>query len=199
MATMLKLGPADHGRALTFEEFLAGDFAEGYKYELIKGRLHVSPLPDPPQNHVEDWIVDKLKAYKTTHPEVINFVTNKARVYVDGHPDVSYPEPDVAAYHDYPLDRRSTLRWRDVSPILVVEVIDPDDPEKDTVRNVEVYFDVPSIREYWLFDTRQGLDQLSLRVYRRHGKQWRIKDVVTGETYTTRLLPDFELVLDLDQ
>jgi hypothetical protein len=34
-------------------------------------------------------------------------------------------------------------------------------------------------------------------VYRRHGKKWGAPiDVAFGETYTTRLLPGFQLVLD---
>jgi Uma2 family endonuclease len=196
MATALKLGPADHGRRLTVEEFFGGDYDPGYKYELIDGRLEVSPLPNPPENHVEDWILDKLKDYSRARPEVVNFVTNKARVYVAGRDDVSYPEPDVAAYRDYPRDQRFSLRWEDVSPILVVEVLDPDDPQKDLVRNAEVYLAIPSIKEYWVFDTRPGAGQPTLKAHRRHGKQWRIKDVPAGEMYTTRLLPDFELVID---
>ena len=39
-----QLGPADHGRELTYDEFLAGDYEEGHKYELIDGRLYVSPF-----------------------------------------------------------------------------------------------------------------------------------------------------------
>ena len=39
MATVLKIGPADHGRPMTLDEFQAGDYEEGYKYELIDGEL----------------------------------------------------------------------------------------------------------------------------------------------------------------
>jgi hypothetical protein len=38
-----------------------------------------------------------------------------------------------------------------------------------------------------------------LLAHRRHGKQWRIKEVPPGESYTTRLLPDFELIVDPDR
>jgi Uma2 family endonuclease len=112
MTTVLKLGPADHGRALTAEEFFTADYTSGHKYELIHGRLCVMPLPNPAENHVEDWILDKLKAYARARPKVINFVTNKARVYVADHEDVSFPEPDVAAYRNYPLDRRFSALGR---------------------------------------------------------------------------------------
>ena len=41
-----KLGPADHGRAMTLDEFDDADYEPGYKYELIDGRLYVSPDPE---------------------------------------------------------------------------------------------------------------------------------------------------------
>jgi Uma2 family endonuclease len=196
MTTATKLGPADHGRPMTFEEFRTSGFVPGFEYELIHGRLDVSPLPNPPANIVEEWIRDQLKAYAREHPAVVNYVTGKARVYAGEREDVSYPEPDVAVYKNFPLERRIDLRWDEVSPVLVVEVLDPDNPEKDTVRNVEVYLSVPSIKEYWILDIRPGADRPTLLVHRRHGQRWRPTEVAPGGTYTTKLLPGFELIVD---
>jgi Uma2 family endonuclease len=197
MATVLKIGPGDHGRPMTLDELTAGDFEEGYQYELIDGRLYVSPQPDAPQGMVERWITLKLQYYSDARPEVINFVYGKTRVFVPGRPGLTTPEPDVAAYRDFPveLDFRE-IRWQDVSPVLVVEVLSPDDPDKDLVRNVALYHQVPSIKEYWLLDTRDDPNRPSMTAYRRHGKGWRTIDLAYGDTYTTRLLPDFRLVLD---
>jgi Uma2 family endonuclease len=55
---------------------------------------------------------------------------------------------------------------------------------------------VPSIKEYWLFDTRQSADRPTLHVYRRSRSRWQMKEVAYGETYTTKLLPGFKLVVD---
>jgi Uma2 family endonuclease len=193
---MLKLGPADHGRRLTLEEFLGGDYALGHKYELIHGKLYVSPFPNQPENSVEDWLLGKLRDYTREYPEIVNHVRNKARVFVPGGADVSAPEPDISVYHDFPLERRfRDLRWEEVSPVLVVEILSEEDPDKDLVRNAELYHQVPSIKEYWVIDTRQSAEQPSLRVHRRHGKGWRIKDLTGGESYTTSLLPGFTLQL----
>jgi Uma2 family endonuclease len=197
MATVPTLGPASHGRPMTLEEFMAGDFEEGYQYELIDGKLYVSPQPNAPQGLVERWIYRALDRYSDAHPDVINVVYNKARVFVPGRPGVTNPEPDVAAYHDFPLDLPlPQVRWQDLRPVLVVEVLSLDDPDKDLVRNVELYLEVPSIREYWVVDTREDPDRPSMQVYRRRGRRWqRVLDVAPGETYTTRLLPGFELTL----
>jgi len=197
MATALKLGPKDHGQPLSYQEYLAGDYEEGYHYELIDGRLYVSPLPNLPHDWVEQWLLDYLKAYCWQYPDQINHVTTGARVFVASREETTTPEPDIAAYRDFPthLPIRE-MRWQDVSPILVVEILSPDNPEKDTVRNVELYFQVPSIQEYWIIDCLTDPDRPSMVVRRRSGRRWRKIDVSFGETYRTRLLPGFELVLD---
>ena len=197
MATIVKIGPADHGRPITEEQLRTGEFKEGYKYEVIDGRLYVSYEPDAPQGLTEWWLFMKLNAYSIKHSEIINYVWVKSRVFVHSRPDLTVPEPDLAAYHDFPFHLpRKKLQWENVSPILVAEVLSPDDPDKDLVRNVELYLLVPSIKEYWIVDGLEDPDRPSMLVYRRHGTKWRKIDVAPGETYTTRLLPGFKLLLD---
>jgi Uma2 family endonuclease len=197
MATVTKIGPADHGRPMTLEEFEAGDYEEGYQYELINGELYVSPTPNAPQGIVEHWILTKLSLYSLQHADIVNFLSNKARVFVPGRRRVTTPEPDLALYRDFPLHLPiAEIRWQDVSPFLVGEVLSLDDPDKDLVRNVELYHQVPTIKEYWLLDTRDSPDQPTMRVFIRHGKSWRIRDLAYGDLYTTRLLPGFELIID---
>jgi Uma2 family endonuclease len=198
MKTIVKIGPADHGRPMTLEEFQVASTTEGHQYELIDGRLYVSPLPNLPQGLIEAWILTVLARYSWMRPDVINFVYSKARVFVPGRPGVTNPEPDVAAYRDFPHDIPfSELAWQDVSPVLVVEVLSLDDPKKDLDRNVQLYLQVPSIKEYWVLDSRpEGADRPHLLVHRRWRGQWRRLSFAPGQTYTTRLLPDFTLVVD---
>ncbi len=197
MATVTKINEADHGRPMTLEEFQTGEYEEGFQYELIDGRLYVSPRPNAPQGLVECWIYGVLQRYAAAHPKVLNFVYNKARVFVPDRPGVTNPEPDVAAYRHFPLDIPFRLvRWQDVFPLLVVEILSPDDPDKDLIRNVDLYFRIPTIREYWVIDARDDADRPSLRVHQRYGRRWRVIDFAFGETYTTRLLPDFTLTID---
>ena len=79
---------------------------------------------------------------------------------------------------------------------MVGEVVSHEDPDKDFVRNAELYLQVPSIKEYWLLDAREDPERPKMRVHRRHGKDWRIIDLSVGETYTTKLLPGFEVKID---
>lgn len=196
MTTVLKLGPANHGQPITMEECRAAEYASGYHYELIKGRLYVSPKANLPAGRVENWIYLRLQFYRMGHSEVVNYVSFNARVFVPGEEGETTPEPDAAAYQNYPLDLPiPEVRWEDVSPILVAEVLSADDPDKDLVRNVRLYRLVPSIREYWIIDPRTDPVHPSMIVYRRQGNRWRRFDFPAGSTYTTRLLPGFELVL----
>jgi Uma2 family endonuclease len=197
MATVVKIGPDDHGRPMTAEEYFAGDYEEGYRYEVIDGRLYVSPVPNQPEDWVKEWLLLKLKLFAIAHPKVLKHVTGAGKVFVSSRPGVTIPEPDVTAYRRYPLHRRiRDICWQDVSPILVAEVLSADDPDKDLVRSVALYLEVPSIKEYWILDARKDADNPCMTVYRKRGKAWRTVEVGPNERYTTRLLPGFELVLD---
>jgi Uma2 family endonuclease len=192
------LGPADHGRSMSREEFESARSQEGYHYELIEGKVYVSPAPDLPHDRIVEWILGLLRDYSEAHPEVINYVSGRARVILPERAAPTNPEPDIAAFRDFPRDKPlRDVSWDDISPVLVVEVVSEEEPEKDLVRNVELYREVPSIREYWIIDPRVDADHPLLQVYRRRGRRWqRPMDIPSGEIYTTGLLPGFELLLD---
>jgi Uma2 family endonuclease len=196
MKTALYLTPRDHGRRLTIDELESAQGQEGYRYELIGGKLDVSPLPDVPHDRLRKWL-ERLDDYVEARPDVLNHVQSPARVFVPDSAEVTAPEPDLAAYADFPLDLPlAEVNWRDASPLLVVEVLSPDTAEKDLERNVPLYLAVPTIREYWIVDTRDGFDRPSLIVHRRRGQRWQRPILVgNGGTYTTRLLPGFSLAL----
>jgi Uma2 family endonuclease len=198
MTTINMLGLADHGRSVSDEEFEEAEFEPGYKYELIDGRLYVSPEANLPENDLEEWLGFKLRLYAHQYPRVIQYVSSKARVFVPGRRRTTCPEPDLAAYRDYPRHLpRHERTWRQVSPILVVEVLLDSDPFKDLIRNVELYLQVPTIREYWILDGRDDPDQPKLIVHRRRGRGWlKPREIPYGGTYATPLLPSFELVID---
>jgi Uma2 family endonuclease len=192
----LELGPSDHGRPLSYEQFCHADYREGFHYELVRGRLYVVTAPRLPHDWLQQWLWKLLTAYSERNPRVINYLSNRAAVFVPGEEDETCPEPDIAAYQGFPLKRLPRVEWQDVSPILVIEVLSPDSLEKDLARNVELYLEVPSIREYWVMDGLANPAYPRMRAYRRHGGSWRIIEIEFGKTYETKLLPGFKLTLD---
>lgn len=195
MSTVLKLGSADHGRPMTFEEFLDGSYEEDFQYEIIEGRLYVTPAPNLPHDRITTFIYRQLIHYSEQHPDIINYVTQKARVLVDLETGFTSPEPDIAVYQNFPENFQAG--WRDVHPLLVVEVLGAHDEEKDLHRNVDLYLSVPSIQEYWVFDIRQHLAKPTLHVYRRQNENWDISIHDASEVYKTQLLPEFSLAIGL--
>lgn len=145
--TQLHFTPADHGRVVTEDELAVAEFAEGARHEIIAGRTEVSPLPNLPENVLETWFYTQLLPYSRLRPNGACRVTNKAHVVLDD-PELTVPEPDLALYQDIPDDRPlRQLRWQDVSPTLVVEVLVDGDADQDPVRNVALYLRAPSIME----------------------------------------------------
>jgi Uma2 family endonuclease len=190
-----QFGPGDHGRRVPYEEFMTAEYEGGYHYEIIDGKIYVHPMSEPDDEWVETGLLSQFFDYTKVHPGVIWHVTGKARVFVPGRKEVTVPEPDFAAYQEYPQKRRRGLRWEDISPILVAEVVSVCDPDKDFVRNVELYWEVPSIKEYWVIDARE-VPEHPLTVYRRLSVGWQIIQCDYRPQYTTRLLPGFELRLE---
>ena len=72
IATPLRIGPADHGRMMTLEEFEEADFEVGYRYELARGVLEVSDVPGEPHAVIVWIILRAIAAYDRDHPKVIH-------------------------------------------------------------------------------------------------------------------------------
>jgi len=196
-SVQLKLGPADHGRRLSLDEFDEADFEPGSRYEIIDGRLYVSTEPNLPENFLQGWLFVKLITYSGLRQGVINYVALRSRVFIHSRSQSTIPEPDLAIYHDFPHQKPlKEIHWRDLGPMIVAEVLVEGDPRKDLERNVELYLEVPSIREYWVLDGRANPDEPTLLQHRRYGKRWIVKSFPYGSTFTTKLLPEFSIVID---
>ena len=193
----LKLGPRDHGRELSLEEYESADYELGSKYEIIDGALYVSPEPNFAESFLEVWLSQKLHLYRFAHPEIINYITVKSRVFVPDRAYATVPEPDIAAFRGIPLDADlRDIHWQDLSPILVAEVLVDADPAKDLRRNPILFLAVPTIAEYWVLDGRDNANEPTLIQHRRDGDRWVIHNYPYGTMFTTNLLPDFQLVID---
>jgi hypothetical protein len=50
------IGPADHGRTMTFDAFIDAEFEGGYLYELARGVIEVTEVPGPHHGRIVDRI-----------------------------------------------------------------------------------------------------------------------------------------------
>lgn len=192
LTTTLRFGPKDHGRAVSDEELELAEYRSGYDYEVIFGRLYVSPAPNPEHDVVEKHIYNQIYLYSLDRPDVVGYVTDRARVFVDSEEKTTAPEPDLAVYAEGPDDD-----WRAVGPFIVGEVLRGEDIDKDLFRNVELYWRVPSIQEYWVFDIRENPRRPMLLVHRRTRNGWDTRELAASDTYQTPLLPGLKLVISL--
>jgi Uma2 family endonuclease len=195
MTAILKLGPTDHGRPISPDEARTAHGQGGYRYEIIDGKIYVAPIPNLPHDRILRWILNAVSDYARKHLHLLNYVTTSGKVIVEDRPDWTEPEPDLVAFHDFPLDLpMADVRWGELTPVLVDEIISEEDPKKALLRNVELYEESSSILEYWILDPRADPDHRSLLVYCRRDQRWQKPILVPfGATYTTRWLPGFSL------
>ena len=99
-------------------------------------------------------------------------------------------EPDILLVRDDQDPRRQNRFW--LGADLVVEVVSPDDPERDT-RDKRVDYAEAGIPEYWIVDpAEETITVLTLagHAYREHGRFQR------GATATSVLLEGFAVSVD---
>ena len=200
MQTKIYLTPADQGRELSWEEFASADTEGGFRYEMIEGRIEVSPVPNFQHDRVLSQLLSALYLYSAQHKDILPHVSARGCVFLPDPPrGITAPEPDIAGYTDlFPEGTPEVEQdWRNITPALVVEILSEGTEDKDLERNRRLYLQVPSIREYWIVDPRPSDDEPMMIVFRRRGTRWAPRRILlAGGTYTTPMLPGFSLVMD---
>lgn len=189
------LGPADHGRVMSLEQCLRLRETPGYVYELIDGALVVSPSPKPRHDYWVEFVRAALQDYATKHPQRAYKLSERCDVVVPDRPGETRPQPDLAAYRDYPDPPPED--WKDVAPIVVVEVISARREKKDTIRNRHLYWSAKAIREYWIIDpSSDALAPTLIALKRQRDAQDWVEQVVPfGKSFKSTALPRFTLNL----
>jgi Uma2 family endonuclease len=185
-AAPARLGPESNGILMTAEEFDAvEDWDDSYCYELVNGVVIVNPPAGFGETNPNDELGFWLRTYRDSSP-------HGARL--DGTTfELTVRTPKGRRRADRVIWvglGRDPVPGRDV-PAIVVEFVSKTsrDRKRDHVAKREEYAEA-GVQEYWVIDHFQRI----MTVYR--GNQV-VRIVRESETWTTDLLPGFELPLGL--
>jgi Uma2 family endonuclease len=171
---------------MTVDEYLPADLPEGYRYELVKGVVEMSPPPGTQHDDILERLTELLFDHRKAHPGSIAKISQKAGVLIPGEETVR--EPDLCAYRRWPKGARGYDVWKEQTPFLIVEVISPGQTRRDYEEKRKDYLHA-GVDEYWILDS----DKNRLTALTREGSQWREQTFAETDTYRPAVLPHFEL------
>ena len=102
--------------------------------------------------------------------------------------DGRYREPDLAVMLDQHRDRVKDAFW--LGADLVIEVVSPDNPERDWQQKRRNYAEA-GIAEYWIVDPQQR--RIAVLVLDGEAEYREDRDARPGDTATSRLIPGFSV------
>ncbi len=187
MATAtLRLGPADHGRTMTLDEFLDAEAEPGYRYELARGVLEVTNVPGESHAIILCNFNRALVRYEMAHPDVVFYFGGGSEYQFLLPTMISGRNPDFAVtLRGAPRDDRGRH-----PASLAVEVVSRGGETRDYVTKREEYL-AYGLREYWIIDPRHH----RVTILVRDGDAW-IERVVTGDgSAASTILPGFVVPL----
>jgi Uma2 family endonuclease len=183
------IGPADHGRRMGLDEFDGAIGREGRLYELSRGIVIVTDVPNPPHGDVVFVLRESLGEYHRAHPGAIHRIYSGAecKLLIEG--TESERHPDLAVYKT-PAPGSDSSVWSIWVPEIVIEVVSDDSVRRDYEEKPEDYLQF-GVLEYWIVDPLKN----AVTVNRRVRGRWKPQQLIPGQKYTTPLLPGFELDL----
>jgi Uma2 family endonuclease len=184
VAPPLRISLTDHGRRMTLEEFESADFEEGYVYELARGVLEVTYVPDDPHGFIVFNFNCAVGDYHRRHPgRILRFGgAAEFRLWLPGM--ISGRNPDYAVVlRGTPKNPRGQR-----PPSLVVEVVSEgaEARQRDYVTKKEEYL-AYGLFEYWIIDP----ELRRVTVLTRDGTVWTEAVFTDGQTASGLTLPGF--------
>jgi Uma2 family endonuclease len=185
--TIVKIGPADHGRKMSLEEFEHAEVQEGYLYELGRGTIIVVDVPKGAHALQVIAIRRQFSAYDVFHPGRITGILGSMECKLLVGRLESERHPDVAIYLSAPPDVKRKDFWSRWVPEIVIEVVSPSSRKRDYEEKPAEYLGV-GVQEYWIVDARKRL----MVVMRRARNRWVESTIRPPDLYRTRLLLGLE-------
>jgi Uma2 family endonuclease len=183
-----RVGPADHGRRMSLEEFDRAEGQEGYRYELSRGIITVTDVPGLEHQAQVAATHEQFILYKSAHRGIVYRVVERGSAKILLSDLQSERHPDLFLYKSRPADRENV--WSTWVPELVVEVVSPSSRHRDYEEKPEEYLRF-GVSEYWIIDHAKR-EMLALR---HDGGRWVRKTVSEDEVYETKLLPGLAFAL----
>jgi len=174
-------------------EWTYGDWlrlpSDGWRYEVIKGVLHMTAAPTPQHQRVSRRLERALEDF---------IWENNLGELLHAPIDVVLPEQETPVEPDIiviPSDRPEMVGEKQIegAPLLVVEVLSPSNWWVDRREKVVLYAET-GVQEYWIVDPDAGtIEVFVLRegAYALLGK-WSAGDIARSEA-----LPGFEIAVDV--
>ena len=182
VATSLLIGPADHGRTIGLQEFLEAEVEEGFCYELAKGVIEVTEVPDDPHGVVVANLFDAVGRYRREHPGVIHRYGggSEFRFWMPGM--ISGRNPDLGV-----VLKGAPRDWRGRRiPVLAAEVVSRGSVTRDYVTKREEYL-AYGLLEYWIVDPLKE----QVTVLTRRGDTWNEVVLRDQQVIASLVLPGF--------
>ena len=189
--TVARIGPGDHGRRMSLDDFESAEGADGFLYELGRGAVTVVDVPDSQHLAQVDEIREQFYVYKRSNPGRIHRMGSGsdckillADLVSERHPDwVVYKTPPPAA-------AGATELWSTWIPEIVIEVVSVSSRHRDYEEKPEEYRQF-GVKEYWIVDA----ERREMLVLRRSKGRWSEQVVRPDAPYASPLLPSFSLDL----
>jgi Uma2 family endonuclease len=185
--TLIKIGPADHGRRMSLEEFEHAKVQDGYLYELSRGVITVVDVPKG--SHALQLIATRrqFSRHDVFHPGYIAGIMGSMECKLLIGDLASERHPDVASYLSPPPDPESKDFWSKWIPEIVIEIVSPSSRKRDYEEKPDEYLHLGA-KEYWIIDPKKR----AMVVMRRVRNRWVESIIQPPALYRTRLLPGLE-------
>ncbi len=186
--TKVKIGPRHHGRKMSLRAFEFAETEEGWLYELARGYIVVSDVPNFPHMRQASLIRKRVDCYDGANPGLVYEILTSMECKVLLPEWESERHPDIAVYLTPPRNRKGRTMWRTWFPDLIVEVVSESSRDRDYTEKRDEYWDL-GVKEYWIVDA--SLQQVL--ILRRGKSDWIERTLGPDGTCETKLLPGFKL------
>ena len=179
---------------MTLDEFLEAEAEEGYRYELARGVLEATQVPNDPHFQVVTNLYLAIALYHRTYPGVILRFGGGSELQLVIPHLISGRNPDLGV-----VLRGAPKDWRGRRiPAMAAEVVSRGSIERDDVTKREEYL-AYGLQEYWIVDPLKR----QVTVLTRHGNAWNEAVFRDDQVIVSLVLPGFastvaELWIDVE-